>query len=153
MKITILITLLLLSVSANCHALQTIEDRIKAIQYHPPLKTPADYKAPVQIYFHTSDYSAMACTDPHSAVDANIIVSGMPVVGQPEDGDWLQKEKSVGNCWQQPPSVKFMTTQAIAVYAGDFGIEWVAGIVNNKTKKVVGYIPVTELEFIQLPTL
>lgn len=112
-----------------------------------------DYKPPVEMYFHTSDYTSFVCKNPHDAAVASLITHGMPIYGEPTDGEWLEKMKDQKSCWQLRPNIRFMSSGAIPVYVGSYGADWVTGIRSGTDPKVLGYIPTTQIEFIQLPTL
>lgn len=117
-----------------------------SVHISPAQSIAAAYKPNVRQRFLTLNYTSMICTTPDFTIMANQITSGMPVYGQPMDNQWLEKQKSLKNCWQQPPNEAFYVTDAVAVGIGQAGIVWVAGVVVPKSGKIVGFIPIEDIQ-------
>lgn len=126
---------------------QNIDQRITEQQHvNPAQSIDAAYKTSARRRFLTLNYTSMICTTPGFSVIANMITSGVPVYGQPLDNQWLEKQKSVKNCWQQPPNAAFYTTDAIAVDIRDAGVVWVTAAVLPKSGKIAGFIPIEDIQ-------
>lgn len=137
----------LLLASARASADQTIDQRIAEQQHVVPAQSiDAAYKPAARRRFLTLNYTSMVCTTPGFSVMANMITSGMPFYGQPLDNQWLEKQKSVKNCWQQPPNGAFYTSDAIPVDLREAGVIWVTAVVVPKSGKIVGFIPVDDIQ-------
>lgn len=123
---------------------------------HVPLKKSLDSSVNhgFTLYFRTINYSSMVCTDPRIAADADLIISGSSLYDDPQaDAKWLNKQKTAGNCWQQPPNERFTVTSAYPVYLNDAMVSWVVGVTVPSTGKIIGYIPQDEIQLIPIPTL
>jgi hypothetical protein len=106
------------------------------------------------LYFRTIDYSSTICTDPRVSADAELIASGASLYNDAQaDASWMTKQKKAGNCWQQPPNMRFTVTQAYPVYLNNVMVTWVVGVKVPETDKVIGYIPLDQIQLIPIATL
>ena len=106
------------------------------------------------LYFRTINYSSTICTDPRISADAELITTGASLYNDPQaDANWMEQQKKVGNCWQQPPNLRFTVTQAYPVYLNNATATWVVGVKVPVTDKVIGYIPIDQIQLIPIATL
>ena len=147
-----IIALLVSVACCSAQADNSMEQEIKAIPYHPPSQSLLDYKADVEMYYHSLNYATFYCTDPHTSVLVNLTAAGIPNYGPPYDDLYLKREQEIKNCVQISPTTRFKTTNAISVYAGGFGTVWVTGV-KDAGGGIAGYIPVNSIQFIPIPTL
>jgi hypothetical protein len=127
------------------------EGPVDAITHHDVSPSLDDYKPKVEMWFKTTGYSTFWCTQPHTSVLVNMAAAGIPNYGPPIDDQVLQKEIEVGNCNRIPQSVRFKVTPSIAVYVGNFGAVWAAGV-KDPDGRLIGYVPTNSIEFIPVPT-
>lgn len=106
------------------------------------------------LYFRTINYSSTICTDPRISADAELITSGASLYNDPQaDANWMEQQKKAGNCWQQPPNLRFTVTQAYPVYLNNATVTWVVGVKVPVTDQVIGYVPIDQIQLIPIATL
>jgi opacity protein-like surface antigen len=106
------------------------------------------------LYFRTTDYSSIVCTEPRASADANLISHGASLFNDAQaDAQWMEHQKDVKNCWSQAPNQRFEVTQATPLYLNSAMVEWVVGVKVPTTGKVIGYIPIAQIQIIPIATL
>lgn len=108
------------------------------------------------LYFKTTDYATFMCDTPKVAADVNLVSHGFPVTTDPTyDNQWMQKQVTDKKCKQLAPNAKFLAAPAAPIYVGDYGVQWVTGVIapGSPEKGPIGYVPIDYAQFIPIPRL
>jgi len=96
----------------------------------------------------------MVCTKPLDSVVANQISHGLAFGDSQAHNEWLTKQRADKSCGNLEPGRRFITSPATAVYLRSVNnVAWVVQVLVPTTKKSLGYVPLSEIRFIPIPSL